>query len=47
MYRLDEKSSPEVIANAIVVQAGSRTTTVKILSCRDVIKIDDGIKGRI
>jgi hypothetical protein len=47
VYRLDEKSSPEVIANAIVVRAGSRTATVKILSCLDVIKIDDRIKGRI
>jgi hypothetical protein len=45
VYRLDKDISAEVIANAIVIDARSRTATVKILSCRDVIKLNDRVKG--
>ena len=45
VYRMDKDISAEVIANAIVIDAQSRTATVKILSCRDVIKLNDRVKG--
>jgi len=46
VYRMDENIPGEVLANAIVIDARSRTATVKILSCRDVIKLDYRVKGR-
>jgi hypothetical protein len=47
VYRLEKNTPSDVIANAIVIDARSRTATVKILSCRDVITQNDRIKGRI
>lgn len=47
VYRSEKKDIQVVIANAVVVDAQSKSATVKILSCRDVIRDGDRIKGRI
>lgn len=47
VYRSEKKNIQVVIANAIVIDVQSKSATVKILSCKDVIRDGDRIKGRI
>jgi len=46
VYRLADKNTPVVLANIIVVDVQPQTSTIKVLSCRDIIKDGDLIKGR-